>query len=144
RSSPRSVGRSTTISPSRCSIFIRVGTCCESSPSGPFTWTRPAEIATLTEVGSSIGFFPIRLIALPDEAHDFAADSFLFRRAAGDEPLRRGHDRGAHPSEHPRKTILPSVHATTRLGDPLEVRQDPLAAAAVLEHDDELGELSLV
>jgi hypothetical protein len=63
------------------------------------TITRPGESETLTPVGNSIGCLPIRLnfalsllpfypkkivrfsSALPDEAHDFAADSFLFRRA---------------------------------------------------------------
>src|SRR6266511_1597123 len=105
RSSPRSVGRVTTISPSRCSICIRVGTRCESSPSGPFTCTRPGEIATFTEVGSSIGFFPIRLMRLPNEANDFAADAFALGDTTHDEPTRRG--------------------------------QDPLAAAAILQLDDQ-------
>ena len=60
RSGPRSVGRVTRISPSACSIFIRCGTACESSPSGPFTWTRPGESATETVAGSSMGCLPIR------------------------------------------------------------------------------------
>jgi hypothetical protein len=37
RSSPRSVGRVTTISLSVFSICILAGTFCDSSPSGPFT-----------------------------------------------------------------------------------------------------------
>jgi hypothetical protein len=37
RSSPRSVGRVTTISASFFAICIRAGTVWESSPSGPFT-----------------------------------------------------------------------------------------------------------
>src|SRR5215207_7272061 len=99
RSSPRSVGRVTTISPSRCSIFIRGGTCCDSSPSGPLTCTRPGERPTLTLVGISMGFLPIRLIALPDEAHDFPADSALLGGAARDQAARGGQDRGPHASE---------------------------------------------
>src|SRR5688500_20273244 len=93
RSSPRSVGRVTSSSPSACSIFVRCGTTCESSPSGPFTWTRPAEIATLTVLGSSMGRLPILLIALPDEGDDLAADAALGGLAAGDQPARGGQDR---------------------------------------------------
>jgi len=52
----------TVIVPSACSIFIRAGTCCVSSPSGPLTITRPGESETLTPVGNSIGCLPIRLI----------------------------------------------------------------------------------
>src|SRR5918994_1274588 len=137
RSSPRSVGRSTTISPSRCSIFIRLGTTCESSPSGPFTCTRPGEIATFTEVGSSIGLFPIRLMALPNETDDLAADAFALGGTARDEPLGGGHDRGAHAAEHARQPVFPSVHAATGLGDALQIGEDPLATPAVLELDDE-------
>src|SRR5215207_2506235 len=125
RSSPRSVGRVTRISPSPCSTFIRPGTTCESSPSGPFTCTRPGEIATLTEVGSSIGRFPIRLMALPDEANDLAADALALGGAARDEPLRGGHDGGLHAAEHARQAILASVHAATGLGDALQIGEDP-------------------
>src|SRR4029453_17137120 len=108
RSSPRSVGRVTVIVPSDCSTFIRVGTCWESSPRGPLTITRPGEIETFTPVGNSMGCLPIRLIAvsLPDEAQDFAADSFLFCRAGRDKAVRRGHDRHTHPAEDARQAIL--------------------------------------
>src|SRR5919108_631496 len=81
--------------------------------------------STLTLVGISMGFLPIRLIALPDETDHFAADAFALGGAARDEPLRRGHDRGPHAAEDARKTILPSVHTASRLGDPLEVGEDP-------------------
>src|SRR5690348_14733652 len=109
RSSPRSVGRVTVMTPSDCSIFMRAGTSCVSSPSGPLTITRPGESDTFTLVGSSMGCFPIRLILLPDEAHDFAADSLLFRGARGDEPVRRRQDRDAHSAEHAGETILARV-----------------------------------
>src|SRR3712207_6858376 len=39
-------------SPSPCSTAIRCGTVCESSPSGPFTITRPGESETLTPARS--------------------------------------------------------------------------------------------
>src|SRR5919198_2766761 len=138
RSSPRSVGRLTTSSPSRCSILMRAGTCCESSPSGPFTWTRPGESATLTLAGSSIGLFPIRLISsLPDETDDFAADSALGRRAARDEAARRRQDRRPHPAEHARQAILARVDPATGLRDPPEPGDHALAIAPELELDDQ-------
>src|SRR6478672_1279557 len=137
RSSPRSVGRATVIVPSACSIFIRAGTCCESSPSGPFTITRPGEIETFTPVGSSMGCLPIRLMSLPDEAHDFAADSLLFCRPRRDQAGRRGQNRHTHSAEDARQAILARVDTAAGLRHPLEVGDDPLAAPAVLELDDQ-------
>src|SRR4029079_4490646 len=132
-----SVGRATVIVPSACSIFILAGTCCASSPSGPLTITRPGEIETFTPVGSSMGCLPIRLIPLPDEANDFAADSFLFRGARGDQAGRRGQNRHTHSAEHARQAILARVDTAAGLRDPLEVGDDPLAAPAVLQLDDQ-------
>src|SRR5918912_579466 len=139
RSSPRSVGRVTTSSPSRCSIFIRAGTCCDSSPSGPFTCTRPGESATLTLAGTSIGLFPIRLTypSLPDEADHFPADSALGRRAARDEAAGRRQDRRPHPAEHARQAILARVDPATGLRDPPEPADHALAVAPELELDDQ-------
>src|SRR6476469_6344658 len=137
RSSPRSVGLATVIVPSACSIFIRAGTCCASSPIGPLTITRPGEIETFTPVGSSIGCLPIRLIPLPDEANDFAADSFLFRGARGDQAGRRGQNRHTHSAEHARQAVLARVDTAAGLRDPLEVGDDPLAAPAILQLDDQ-------
>src|SRR5215470_6311797 len=104
-SSPRSVGRVTTTSPSRCSIFIRVGTCCWSVPRGPATATRAGSIVTVTPSGIWMGALPILLIPLPDEGHHFAADAALLCSAARDEAGRRREDRDAHPTEHARKTV---------------------------------------
>src|SRR5918999_2335555 len=137
RSSPRSVGRETTSVPSTFSILIRTGTFCVSSPSGPWTVTRPGSTATLTPSGISMGCLPIRLIASPDEAHDLAADAPLLGGLARHEPARRGEDRRAHASEHARQPVLASVHTAARLGDALEVGQDPLTVAPELELDGE-------
>src|SRR5439155_9241015 len=172
RSSPRSVGRATVICPSICSTFIRTGNSRWSSPSGPLTVTRPGEIETDTPPGTSIGFFPIRLMSFrsaktvavvsltfsavplvhpvrsptvlifrqgksPDEAHDFAADTPLLRRAARDEAARGGEDRHSHPAEHAREAILARIHPAAGLGDPLQVGDDPLPAAPVLQLDHE-------
>src|SRR5262249_41052382 len=128
RSSPRSVGRVTVITPSFCSIVIRDGTSCASSPSGPLTWTRPGEIATDTPAGSSMGDLPIRLIRLPDEANDLAADAALLRGPAGHHAARSGQDRGSHAAEHARHPVLARVDAPARLGDPLQVGDHALSA----------------
>src|SRR5437764_15071866 len=137
RSSPRSVGRVTTMSLSRCSIFIRDGTCCCSVPSGPATATRAGSIVTVTPSGSGMGALPILLIALPDEGHHFAADAALLRGAARDETGRRREDRDAHPAEHARKAVLPGVDPAAGLRHPLQAGDHPLAVAAELEVDDQ-------
>src|SRR4051812_29569050 len=145
RSSPRSVGRATVIDPSSCVIFIRGETCCCSSPSGPLTMTRPGSMEMLTPAGTSIGFLPIRLIQwLPDEADDLAPHATLLRGALGDEPGRRGQDRRAHPAEDAREAVLAGVDAAARLGDALQVGDDPLAAPAVLQLDDQSSEAPMV
>src|SRR5512132_1282695 len=125
-SSPRSVGRVTSSCPSLSSTLIRCGTCCVSSPSGPFTITRPEEIETLTPPGTSIGLLPIRLTVLlpfpgekssdpsPNKTDHFAADAELLRRPARDEAARGGHDRGPHAAKHARQAILLRVDAAAR------------------------------
>src|SRR5437588_8592264 len=135
RSGPRSVGRVTRIFSSAFSICMRRGTCWLSSPSGPFTCTRPGESATMTPEGSSIGCFPIRLISSPDEADDLAADALLLGAAAGHHAARGGQDRDAHAAEDARQAVLARVDATARLGDALEPGDDAPVAAAVLELD---------
>src|SRR5690242_6626988 len=137
RSSPRSVGRFTVTTPSSCSIFIRVGTCCCSVPSGPATETRAGSIVTVTPSGIVMGALPILLIRLPDEGHYFAADAALLRGATRDETGRRRKDRDAHPAEHARKPVLPCVDPAARLRHALQAGDDPLAVAAELEVDDQ-------
>src|SRR5262249_27343615 len=137
RSSPRSVGRVTTTEPSSCSIFMRVGTCCCRVPSGPATCTRPGSTDTVTPLGTSIGLFPILLMALPDEAHDLAADPALLRGAARHETRRRGQDRDAHAAQHARQAVLARVDPAARLGHALQATDDPLAVPAELEVDDQ-------
>src|SRR5215211_972765 len=135
RSSPRSVGRFTSSSPSDCSTEMRVGTLWVSSPSGPLTMTRPGESDTLTPAGTGMGSLPIRLMRLPDEAHHFAADAQLLRRPARDEPARRGDDRRAHAAEDARQALLLGIDTAARLRDPLQVGDDPLAVPTELELD---------
>src|SRR6266542_6677361 len=137
RSPLRSVGRETTIVPSCCSTFIRAGTSWESSPSGPFTMTRAPVTETFTPDGISMGCFPIRLIDSPDEADDLAAYSSLLRRPARDEAARRGQDRRPHAAQDAWQPVLACVDSPTRLRDPAEVGDDPLAVPSELELDDE-------
>src|SRR5918999_3990407 len=151
RSSPRSLGRDTTISSLACSSFMRRGTCCVSSPSGPFTITRPGSSETDTPAGISIGFLPMRLksqfrgarlksgtaLLSPDKTDDFAADAFALGGLGGYQAPGGRHDRRAQAPEGPWEAMLLSVHAASRLGDPLQVGDDPLPARPVLELDDE-------
>src|ERR687895_198282 len=137
RSSPRSLGRDTTISSLACSSFMRRGTCCVSSPSGPFTITRPGSSETDTPAGISIGFLPMRLIRSPHETDDFAADAFALGGLGGYQAPGGRHDRRAQAPEGPWEAMLLSVHAASRLGDPLQAGDDPLSARPVLELDDE-------
>src|SRR6266511_2585369 len=141
RSSPRSVGLVTTSSSSLRSTVIRAGICCVSSPSGPLTITRPGSMAMFTPVGTGMGCLPMRLMErLPDEGDDLAADAALRGRSIGDETVRGGQDRGAHAAKHARQAVLARIDAAAGLGHALEVGDHALAAAAVLQLDDEVVE----
>src|SRR5690349_13571266 len=137
RSSPRSVGRVTVIVPSSCAIEIRCGTTCRSSPFGPCTVTRPGSTVTVTPAGTSMGLFPIRLIASPNEADDLATNTLLSGRAGRDHSARRREDRGTHAAEDARQAVLARVDPAAGLGDALQTREHSLAAAPVLELDHE-------
>src|SRR5204863_1199168 len=77
---------------------------------------------------------------LPDEGHDLAADAALGGSAVGDETVRGGQDRGAHPAEHARQAVLARVDAAAGLRDALQVGDHAFAAAPVLELHDEVVE----
>src|SRR5262245_26618878 len=121
-------------------MVIRDGTCWVSSPSGPLTMTRPGSIAMLTPAGTGMGCLPMRLIRSPDEGEDFAADAALRGGPVGDEPGRRGQDRGAHPAEHARQPVLARVHPAAGLGHAAQAVDDSLAASPVLQLDHEMVE----
>src|SRR5262245_52018513 len=137
RSSPRSVGRLTVITPPSCSIFIRCGTTERSSPLGPETVTRPGSTETSTPAGTLMGCLPIRHESLPDETDHFAADALALGGAARDHAAGRGQDCSSHAAEDARQPVLARVDAATGLGDALEAGEHALTAAAVLELDDE-------
>jgi hypothetical protein len=84
-----------------------------------------------------VTLFFLKLSGLPDETDDFAADAFGLGGAAGDDAAGRGQDGGAHAAEHARQAVLAGVDPATGLGDALEVGDDALAAAPVLQLDDE-------
>src|SRR5438067_9821681 len=155
RSSPRSVGRLTVITPSSCSIFIRWGTAVRSSPFGPDTVTRPGSTETSTPAGTWMGCLPILLKILsvtqwfvgrelPNKANDFAADALGLGGAARDHAAGRGQDCSSEAAQHARQAVLARVDAPARLGHTLEAGEHALPAAAVLELDDErlVGQLA--
>src|SRR4030095_16875316 len=69
-----------------------------------------------------------------------AADAALGGGAVRDETVGGGQDRGAHSAELARQTVLSRVDTATGLGDTLEVGNDALAAAPVLQLDHEVVE----
>src|SRR5947208_6432300 len=137
RSSPRSVGRVTVITPSPCSIFMRCGTAVRSSPFGPDTVTRPGSTDTSTPAGTLMGCLPIRDMSLPDETDHFAADAFALGGAARDDAAGRGQDCSSEAAEDARQALLVRVDAPPGLRHALQAGQHALTAAAVLELDDE-------
>src|SRR3954454_4730051 len=142
RSSPRSVGRVTVSVPFSCSIAIRVGTTWRSSPFGPWTATRAGSTVIVTPAGISMGLLPMRLMPFacsssPDEADHFPADALALGGAARDAAAGGRKDGDPHPPEHARQTVLARVDSAAGLRDALQVGDDALAAAAVLEGDDE-------
>src|SRR2546423_4409310 len=122
RSSPRSVGRVTVITPSSCSIFIRWGTVVRSSPLGPETVTRPGSTETSTPAGTWMGCLPIRDMSLPDEADHFAADALGLGGAARDHAAGRGQDCSFEAAEDARQVVLFCVEGPPRPLSPPEVR----------------------
>src|SRR5205823_4938179 len=71
------------------------------------------------------------------EADHFAADALLLGGATRDHAFRGGQDSGSHSAENAWEPVLARVDAPARLGDPAQVGDHALAAAAVLELDDE-------
>src|SRR5262245_16309569 len=95
RSGPSLPSRSNTSSPSAC-LTLTTGCCLTLRvPLGPLTVTVAGVIDTCTPLGISTGFLPIRDMASPDLAQDFAAHAALARLAVGHHALRRREDRDA-------------------------------------------------
>src|SRR5690625_1384737 len=92
---------------------------------------------TSTPAGIGIGWLPMRdttatsLRPLPNVADYFSADALLTGLSVAHDPLRRGHDRHAEPSQHPRDLILARVYPAPGLADALQPRNDSLPIRAV-------------
>src|SRR5919108_3664585 len=142
RCSPRLVGRSTVSVPFDWSIFIAGLTAWLSSPLGPLTVTRPGASETVTPSGISIGFFPIRLIAIlavarrsPDVGDDLAADTLLARLVAAHHAAGSRDDRRPHAAEYARHLGAADIAAPARPRDALQSTDHRLALLGVLEPD---------
>src|SRR5678815_5937805 len=74
------------------STVMPLGSLCDNSPLGPFTFTVLPSTVTVTPVGTGMGSFPIRdMVAspLPDHSHELAAGARLPRLAIGHQALVR-------------------------------------------------------
>src|SRR5690606_22732711 len=118
------------------STVISSGTVWESSPFGPFTRTvRPSRF-TSTPAGTGIALRPIRDICcalLPDEGEDFPAHPSLAGLPVGQQPLGRGDDGDAQPTQHARELGGLRVHPQPRPGHPSQAGQAAFPVLAVLE-----------
>src|SRR3972149_12105189 len=72
-----------------------------SLPSGPSTCTVRPATETFTFSGMSMGFFPIRDMALPHLADDLASDPALLRLADAEDAFGGGQDRHAQAVQDP-------------------------------------------
>src|SRR5262245_1245606 len=114
RCSRSSSGRRTWRTPSSSDTVMSGGSVRDSSPRGPFTDTRRSSRVTVTPAGTGMGDRPIRdmstYLPSPHVAEDFPADPALARLLVGEEPLARGQDRDAEPSEDPGQPVGFGVH----------------------------------
>src|SRR5271167_4295776 len=116
-----------------------LGNPCFSLPFGPCTSTAPSSTVTVTPLGMTIGFFPIRDMVcsppLPDVAQHLAADSGLDRFAAGHHAARGREDAGAEPGQHLRYIGPAEIDAAARPADALDAGDELLTMRAVLEEE---------
>src|SRR5213078_4193279 len=84
---------------------------------------------------TTIGFFPIRDIWLPNVAEHFAADAGAHRGAPGHHPARRGENAGAQAAEHGGHFGGLEIDAAARPADPLDPGDDFFAVRSVLQVD---------
>src|SRR5215210_2335152 len=134
RCSPRSVGRSTRISPSSCftpmSRFLRSA----SWPFGPFTLTSSGSIVISTPSGTATGCFPMRLMAgSPHLRHELATHACATGLVPRHHAVRRGHDRRAHATLHLRDRARLHVLAPPRPRHALDPLDHGLAVLGVLQ-----------
>src|SRR6516164_5568147 len=144
-----SSGSSRSVFACSCSPFsskpMPGGSFCSSLPFGPCTSTAPCWTLTFTPLGIAITFLPILDITccrfplpaescqLPHVAEHFAADTGLYGRLAGHHAARRRENARAQTRKHVRHVVAAEIDAAARTADPLEARDDALAARSVLE-----------
>src|SRR5262245_25377397 len=104
-------------------------------PLGPFTVTSRPSMVTSTPEGTTTGIRPIRDIVclLPDVSEDFPAYAVFLGLPVSHQAGRRGNDRDAEATEHPRQVVLARVDPQARLGHPPDPRDRALTGRAVLE-----------
>src|SRR5215211_3201796 len=140
RCSARSVGRRTVRTPSSWAISMSRGTTCWSSPRGPLTRTTPGSTETVTPEGTGMGCLPMRdIVSSPYERHDLAADALATGLVAGQDAVRRGHDRGPHAALDTGDLRVRDVVPAARAGHALQAEDHRRAILGVLElHADDL------
>src|SRR5579864_7462470 len=94
-----------------------------------------AVICTFTPAGSGIGFLPIRDMALPNLAQEFAAHAFLAGGLAGHDSARRGKNRDAHAAHDWTNAVLADVTAAAGPRNALQIREHAALVAGVAEKD---------
>src|SRR5579864_9020022 len=107
------------------------GTCI--LPFGPWTSMASAAICTFTPAGIGIGFLPIRDMALPNLAQEFAAHAFFAGGLAGHDSARRGKNGNAHAANDRANAGLADVAAAAGARNALQIRQHAALVAGVAE-----------
>src|SRR5438270_5601917 len=134
-----SFSRATSTRPSSSVNEMPFGKSRTNSPFGPFTRTFDPSMLISTPFDTGIGSFPIRDIALPHVAQDFAADASAPRVLSGHDPLRRRKNGDAQPAVYARDLALLDVHPQPRLADSLDAAQHRIFLPGVVQpHAHEL------
>src|SRR5579864_7397633 len=114
-------------------ILPGTGTCI--LPFGPWTSMASSAICTLTPAGIGIGFLPIRDMALPNLAQEFAAHAFFAGGLAGHDSARRGKNGNAHAANDWTNAVLADVTAAAGPRNALQIREHAALVAGVAEKD---------
>src|SRR5487761_346944 len=117
--------------PSFWSNSIRPGTGTCILPLGPWASIASSVIWTFTPDGSGIGFLPIRDMALPNLAQEFAAHAFLAGGLSGHDSARRGKNRNAHAANDGANAGLANVAAAAGARNALQIREHAALVAGV-------------
>src|SRR3954453_8871357 len=115
---------------------IGSATASSSVPFGPLTDTFWPSMVTSTPAGTTTGFFPIRDIASSPSPHggeDSAAHALSCRLTVGEQTRRRGDDRHAEATKHPRQVGGLCIDAQAGLGHPAQPGDAAFTAGAVLQ-----------